>query len=191
MDFWQKLKTKLKLYKICRTETILGFFKRNKFSKDSFQLSLDETELSFGDKVKGNLSIKSDVDFVIEKIWIRLTCEENSRKDHVILYYNDNLDLSDGIYVYEGFHKEFPFVLKLPSVGRETYHSIRQNVQWLMDVYIKVKGTTNAISTERGIEILVTKPTKPTIPTPPIPIKTVGEKKKVEKPRLPKMRKNR
>ena len=63
-----------------------------------------------------------------------------------------------------GFHKEFPFVLKLPSDGRETYHSIHENVRWLVDAYIKVKGMKYAISTEGGGEILVTKPEVPTIP---------------------------
>jgi DNA-directed RNA polymerase subunit RPC12/RpoP len=142
----------------------VGFFNRPKLSKDSFQLSLNKTELSLGDEVKGTLSIKSDAEFDIEKIWIRLTCEESSGKNHAILYDNDNLDLSDAIHVNAGFHKEFPFVLKLPSVGRETYHSIHQNVRWLVDVYIKVKGMKYAISTEGGREILVQKPTAPTIP---------------------------
>ena len=84
--------------------------------------------------------------------------------------------------MYEGFQKEFPFVLKLPSIGRETYHSIYQNVQWSVDAYIKVKGIKNAISTERSVEILVTKPPAmpvATMPTPTMPIKTVAEKKKM------------
>jgi hypothetical protein len=134
--------------------------------ENSFQLSLDGTELSLGEKLKGTLSVKSAVEFQIEKIWVRLTCEEIAGKVHAILYDYD-ANLSNALYVYEGFQKEFPFVIKLPSVGRETYHSIHQNVQWFVDAYIKVKGTKNAISTERGIEIFVTKPI--VVPTTEVP----------------------
>ena len=57
-----------------------SFFNRKKWNEDSFQLSLGETELSFGDELKGTLSIKSDVEFDIEKIWVRLSCEESLRE---------------------------------------------------------------------------------------------------------------
>src|SRR5271157_5154538 len=115
---------------------MMSFLNRTK-GLESFQLSLVETELSLGEELKGTLSIKPKVNFDIEKIWIRLRCEESAGKDHAILYDNDDLDLSDAMHLDAGLDKEFPFTLKLPSVGRETYHSIHQNVQWIVEVYVK------------------------------------------------------
>jgi hypothetical protein len=142
----------------------MSFFNRNKLSEDNFQLSLDDTELSLGEELKGTLSVKSEVEFDIEMIWVRLRCEESAGKENAILYDNDDLDLSEEIHVDAGFDKEFPFVVKLPSVGRETYHSIHQNVRWLIDAYIKVKGKKYAISAEGSGEILVAKPSASTTP---------------------------
>jgi hypothetical protein len=142
----------------------MGFFNRTKELEESFQLSLVETEVSLGGELKGTLSVKTNVKFDIEKIWIRLRCEESEGKDKAILYDNDDLDLSDAIHVNAGFDKEFPFTLKLPSVGRETYHSIHQNVQWIVDAYVKVKGIKYAISADGGGEILVAKPSASTTP---------------------------
>ncbi len=148
----------------------MGFFNRTKELEESFQLSLDEGEVSLGEELEGTLSVKSKVEFDIEKIWIRLSCEESEGKDKAILYDDDDLDLSDAIHVKAGFDKEFPFVIKLPSVGRETYHSIHQNVQWIVEAYVKVKGIKYAISAEGGGEFLVAKPS-----VSPTPVKEVKE----------------
>ena len=154
----------------------MSYFKRdgvnlNKtdFSK-IFELSLNETDLHLGEELEGTVSLKSEVDFDVEKIWVRVRCEESSGKDQAILYDNDNLDLSDAIHVSAGFHKKFPFLLKLPSVGRETYHSIHQNILWLAEAYMKGKGVKYAISAEGGGQIFVSK-----LSVAPLPAKEVKE----------------
>jgi hypothetical protein len=148
----------------------MGFFNRTKELEESFQLSLAKTELHLGEELNGILSVKSEIKFDIEMIWVRLRCEESEGKENAILYDNVDLDLSDAIHVNAGFEKEFPFVIKLPSIGRETYHSIRHNVRWLVDVYIKVKGKKYAISADGSGEILVAKPS-----VSPLPVKEVKE----------------
>ena len=136
----------------------MGFFNRTKWSEESFQLYLDDNELSLGQELKGTLNVKSDIEFDVEKMWVSLRCEESIAKDHETIY-EDEVQVSDAMHVNVGFDKEFPFVIRLPSVGRETYQSINQKVQWLVEAYIKAKGIRNAISAVGGGFILVAKPT--------------------------------
>jgi hypothetical protein len=136
----------------------MGFFNSTKWLRDVFQLSLDDNELSLGEELKGTVRVKSEVEFNVEKIWVKLRCVESVAKANATLY-ADDVQVSSAIHVNAGFDKEFPFVIKLPSIGRETFQSIKQNVQWLVDAYIKVKGIKNAISAEGGGFILVAKPT--------------------------------
>ena len=72
-----------------------------------------------------------------------------------------------------GFDKEFPFVYKLPSVGRETYHSINQNVQWLLGACMKIKGVRKVINAEGNGEIFITKPTVSTAQVKEVQVKEV------------------
>lgn len=135
-----------------------GFFNLNKWRGDTLQLEVEETELSFGQELKGIVKVKSAAEFDVEKIWVRLRCEENIAKDNTTLYDVD-VQVRGATHVNVGFESEFPFVIKLPSYGRETYHSSHENVQWLVDAYIKVKGIKDAISAEGGGSFSVTKPT--------------------------------
>ena len=76
--------------------------------------------------------------------------------DSVSLY-SDKLQLSGSMPVIIGLNMDFPFVFKLPSSGRETYHSVDQNVRWSINAIMKVKDRKSISSEGRG-EILVAKP---------------------------------
>jgi len=130
--------------------------------RDKVQLTLEveETELFLGDGLKGTVTVKSEGEFDIEKIWVTLKCEETIAKDKAILYDKEE-EASDGIHVNAGFEREFPFVIKLPFIGRETFHSINQNVEWLVDAYVKVKGIRKVMGAEGGGFILVANPKEP------------------------------
>ncbi len=103
------------------------------------------------------------MDFDIEKIWVKLRCMEIIEEETAILY-EDNVHVSGVMRVNVGFSKEFPFAIKLPSVGRETYHSIHQNLQWLVGAYMTVNGTNQVINAEGNGELLVSKPVMSSVP---------------------------
>jgi len=135
----------------------MGFFIRPKWSRDNFQLELEETELFLGDQITGTLRLMSDVKFDVEMIWVKLRCEESIAKTKASLYDKEAL-VSGYIHVNAGFDRKFPFVIKLPFVGRETYHSISHNVEWLLDGYLRIEGIKNPIMADGGGFLLIAKP---------------------------------
>jgi len=73
--------------------------------------------------------------------------------------YSQRLQLCKEMHVNIGFSKEFPFVIKMPTAGRETFHSIDRNLQWLVKAIMSIKGR-RSIKTQNQ-EILVSKPLQP------------------------------
>ena len=65
------------------------------------------------------------------------------------------LKICSGIHAGVGFTKEFPFVFKLPSTGRETYHSVDKNVRWVISTTMRIKGRRHMT---KEFEFLVARP---------------------------------
>ena len=78
-------------------------------------------------ELKGIVKVTSNTEFDISNIWVYLCCEETIGKEDAVLY-DDDVQASGAIYLTTGFDKIFPFIFKLPFIGRETYHSVHQNV---------------------------------------------------------------
>lgn len=129
---------------------------------EGFKFTINKIDLCLGEEVQGSVRIISESEIDIEKVWINLRCEERLEKDWAILYNNDVM-IIDAIRVTAGFDQEYPFSIKLPSVGRETYHSIHQDVQWMVDAYMKVKGIKQTVRSDSGREIYIKKPSAHTI----------------------------
>ena len=172
----------------------LGFFKRFIKPKAQLSLALDRNQLFFGEEVKGEVTLKSEEDFELEQIRVLLLCEESVKKvrlaektvrvredvydieskgktvlqeeeyiDYAPLY-SDKVQVCSSMLVKSGFDKEFPFVIKLPLTGRETYHSVDNNITWSVGALMKIKGRKN-IQSKGGGEIIVA---KPSVTTPSI-----------------------
>jgi hypothetical protein len=92
--------------------------------------------------------------------------EENEREEHFEKeeewnyqkLHSQSLQLCGEMHVNVGFSKEFPFVVKMPTVGRETFHSVNKNVKWLISATMNIKGCRH-METRRN-ELLVAKPTE-------------------------------
>jgi hypothetical protein len=132
-------------------------FRRNKVSKDAFQLELDDKELFLGDEIKGIFRVTSQLEFDIEGMWINLRCEETEGKEKATLYESDT-HICQATHIPAGFEKEFPFTVKLPFIGRETFRSIHHSIDWFLDGYINVKGIDTTLTAEGSGFILVAKP---------------------------------
>ena len=59
------------------------------------------------------------------------------------------------VHLTTGYRTDFPFVFKLPTIGRETYHSVDRNVEWSLTAYMKAKDRKDLRS--HISEILVAK----------------------------------
>jgi len=125
--------------------------------------------------LKGIIEVKSEEEFDIEGITVGLNChesvketriryktnEEGEKEGHEEEYWDSaslfskSLKVSNEMHIPVGFSKEFPFAIQLPSIGRETYHSVDRNLQWLVWTVMKTKGRR---SIQTRCEILVAKP---------------------------------
>lgn len=141
---------------------------------------VNKTELCLGDEIKGQLEVKSGTEIDIEEIWLELRCIESKKKisryqeviDDDLVWqeeeywdedniYNDSfshLSLSRNIHANVGFDKKFPFMVKIPSYGRETYHSVDHTVKWSLNYYMAVRGYKIPFRSKGGGEIFVIKP---------------------------------
>jgi hypothetical protein len=169
----------------------LGFFKSFTKPKAQLSLALDKNQLFFGEEVKGDVSLKSEEDFELEQIKVLLLCEESVKKVRLVektvrvrkdVYdfepkrktvpkeeeyydyaplYSDEVQVCNSMLVKSGFNKDFPFVIKLPLTGRETYHSVDNDITWSVGASMKVKGRKD-IQAKGGGEIIVAKPSAST-----------------------------
>ena len=142
--------------------------------------SVNKTELFLGDEIKGQLEVKSGTELDIEEIWVELRCIESKKKisryqeviDDDLVWqeeeywdeddiYNESflhLPLSRNMHANVGFDKKFPFMIKTPSYGRETYHSVDHTIIWSLNYYMSVRGYKIPFRSKGGGEIFVTKP---------------------------------
>ena len=161
----------------------MGFFKRFTRPKATLSLGVDKNQLSLGDELKGIANLKSQEEFDIEEISVSLRCVETVTKTRMVsetddegeeecyeeeyddsaTLYCDDLRLSGSMPVVIGLNLDFPFVFRLPLIGRETYHSVDTNVLWSVSAHMKIRDR-KSIHSQSG-EILVAKTTVSTIPT--------------------------
>lgn len=172
---------------------MMDFFKRFTRPKATLSLGVHKNQLSFGDELKGIVNLKSQEEFEAEEIRVSLHCVETVKKtkryqelvevgteedgepirkpvwrekeyeDSETLY-SDHLRLCGLMPVVVGLNLDFPFVFKLPLIGRETYHSVDKNVRWSVGAYMKIRKRRGIYSHGSG-EILIAKPTVSNLPT--------------------------
>lgn len=144
--------------------------------KAKLSLETEKHEFVLGEEVKGSVEIKSEEELDIEGITVHLYCRETVTKTRMVSetddegeeecyeeeyedeanLHSDSLNVCPEMHVPQGFFFGFPFSFKLPSYGRETYHSVDSNLRWGLWAEMNVKGRT--IVRERGCEIIVAKP---------------------------------
>ncbi len=91
-----------------------------------------------------------------------LVWKEEEYEDSKTLYL-DKSKIMSFVHMSLGYQSKFPFNFKLPTIGRETYHSVDKNVEWSVTAYMKATNRKDLRS--RVGEILVAKPTVSATPT--------------------------
>lgn len=153
----------------------MGLFGRFTRPRARLSLKTEKYELFFGEEVKGFAEINSAEEFDIEGIWVFLVCRESIKKTRRILVegdrgrkhwedkeywdtatlYSDCVKACNEMHVSQGLLLGVPFALKLPSLGRETYHSVDRNLRWEISATMKIKQRR---SIETMYEVIVAKP---------------------------------
>src|SRR4030067_2282465 len=130
----------------------MGFFGRFTRPKASLDLTVEKLEWCLGDELKGTVNFKSQEEFDVEGIWVRIDCSESIKKigtftrtEHETFtmknkeveyeqeywdsesLYSNHVQVSNPMHVTIGFQKQFTYVIKIPSIGRETFHGVDQN----------------------------------------------------------------
>jgi hypothetical protein len=161
----------------------MGFFKRFTKPRVHLSLKLEKREINLGEEIKGIVSVTSEEEFELNKLKVILWCREEVKKSRVeydevydmahdkmekqkrivdywdeATLYSTSAQLCDALHIGFGFKKEFPFSIKIPVSGRETYHSVDRNVEWRIRAVMDVKGRRNIAT--RTYEVLVAKPSK-------------------------------
>jgi len=164
----------------------MGFFKRFTRPRAKLWLKTEKDELTIGEELKGTAEVQSEEEFDIEGILVRLQCWESIKRisghyenhyetdadtgedtisgrdwvedeswDEEVLHSQDFVACSQ-MHISIGFKNGFPFVFKIPSTERETYHGADRKVEWLINAIMPIKGRKH-IETQT-YEILVAKP---------------------------------
>lgn len=164
----------------------MGFWGRFRTPKAKLSLKTEKHEFVLGEEVKGTLEIKSEEELDIGGIGVALYCEETVKKTRWVSksdekgertyqqpyedkreLYAEPLKLCGETHIPQGFFSVYPFSFKLPSHGRETYHSVDSNLEWGLSAMMTVKGRPR-ITSAHECEIIVAK-----LPPPPTTQKEV------------------
>ena len=137
-------------------------------------LITQKNEYEVGEEVKGEIQIISEEEFESERVAVSLSCWEYLRKTRAVTVpigttigqrteqYMDQARIFLGYFIVfkealipQGFNEKYPFTLKIPAAARETFYSIDNNVKWLVQTILTVRGRPRLDTQTR--EIIVTK----------------------------------
>ena len=137
-------------------------------------LTIQKNEYEVGEEVKGEIQIISEEEFESERVAVSLSCWEYLMKTRTVTVpigptfgqrteqYMDQARIYLGYFIVfkearipQGFDKRYPFTLKIPAAARETFYSIDNNVKWLVQTILTVRGRPRLDT--QTCEIVVTK----------------------------------
>jgi len=136
-------------------------------------LTTQKNEYEVGEEVKGEIQIISEEEFESERVAVSLSCWECLRKTRTVAVpygpafgqteqYVDQANIYLGYFIVfkealipQGFNKKYPFILKIPLAARETLYGIDNNVKWLVQTILTVRGRPRLDT--QTCEITVTK----------------------------------
>ena len=149
----------------------MSFFKwlSNKLNPPRARIALgtQKNEYALGEEVRGDFQIVSEEEFEVEQIAVNLSCWENLKKTRTVStqvgntqkhrqqeywdqakLYSDQFVICNVARIPQGFSAKYPFTLKIPTVARETYYSVDNNVKWWMQATVRVRGRPS-VETEK------------------------------------------
>jgi hypothetical protein len=156
--------------------------------KAKLSLRVKKNELYLGEELSGSLSISSQEELDVDEIYVSLRCVETVTKvrryqksvkverfigdlepteqlvwkekeyDVTKTLFSTDTKIMSFVHLTTGYKADFPFAFKLPISGRETYHSVDNNLRWSVTAFMKAKNRRPLLS-HGGGEILVAKPT--------------------------------
>jgi hypothetical protein len=148
----------------------MRFFGRFTRPKATLRLEMAKDEFFLGEEMRGDARLKSDEEFDIERLSVRLSCYEHVRRSKVCedgstqefwdserLYLLERLYLTPPFHVNSGFDSKYAFVFRIPASGRESYSSYGKKIEWVIVSCIAGKKRKEIVQAHK---ILVAKPTE-------------------------------
>jgi hypothetical protein len=156
--------------------------------KAKLSLRVKKNELYLGDELSGSLNISAQEELDVDTIYVSLRCIETVTKvrryqesvevarfvgdlqptqqlvwkekeyDDTQTLFSADTKIMSFVHLTNGYQANFPFIFRLPISGRETYHSVDNNLRWSVTAFMKAKHRRPLLS-QGGGEILVAKPT--------------------------------
>lgn len=136
---------------------------------------INKSEYFLGEEIKGEVWVISEEEFNAGRLYMSLTCRESVKKTRTVtsqygervtqkqeeywdaaVIYGNSCSIFGSVRIPQGYNAKYPFSLKIPSVARETYYSVDNNVNWWLSSVLQVNGRPNV--PPETIEVLVGKP---------------------------------
>jgi hypothetical protein len=155
----------------------MSFFKKMKdrFTKPNATVSLQLSKYGFalGENVEGTLNVASVEEFDAKEIQCEFECVETKKTTSMqydaaikrtiprevqnsATLWSAKPQMSGPVHLASGFSQKYPVNINIPAGGRQTYHSVDQNVAWSLKGVIAIEGRPDVTSTT--VEIQVAQP---------------------------------
>jgi len=155
-----------------------GFFKwlsdKTNPPKVRIPFNLNKGEYYLGEEIKGEVWVISEEEFNASNLSMNLTCRESVKKTRTLtsqyggsvtqkqeqywdsaVLWASTYSIFGAVRIPQGCNAKYPFAFKIPSVARETYHSVDNNINWLISSTLQVNGRPNIPA--QTLEVLVAK----------------------------------
>jgi hypothetical protein len=142
--------------------------------KTRIPFTINKSEYFLGEEIKGEVWVISEEEFNASQLFMNLACRESVKKTRTVTnqygervsqrqeQYWDSAVLWSNAYpifgavrIPKSCNAKYPFVFKLPSIARETYHSVDNNVNWSISSVLQVNGRPSILP--QTFEVLVAK----------------------------------
>jgi hypothetical protein len=136
--------------------------------KARVELYAEKQKFLFGEVVKGKIKLTSDEEFVVDQVYVRLSCDESIRKirtwsnrywthqqdywDQESLY-ADSCKLFGASKVPQGFSQWYNYAINITFAAPETLHTIDHNIRWILHAVIESNDRPRVQSQDYEVQV--------------------------------------
>jgi len=152
----------------------MSFFKKMKdrFTKPNATVSLQLSKNGFalGENVEGTLNVASVEEIDAKEIRCEFQCVETKKTTSMqydaalkrniqrevqnsATLWSARPQMSGPVHLASGFSQKYPVNINIPAGGRQTYHSVDQNVAWSLKGVIAIEGRPDVTSSTVEIQV--------------------------------------
>ncbi len=145
--------------------------------KARIELYADKPQYSLGDQVKGKIRVTSDEEFLVNQVFVRLSCIESIKKTKTwsSQYGTQENEYWDKAEIYSGFCKVFGtstipqgfaasynYAIGISFAAQQTLYSIDHNVKWMLSAVMESVGRPIVQTQEYELQVARPQPSQHT-----------------------------